>query len=133
MGERMEKVKSHLKENKKSYIACGVTAVVTAVGTIVVMCRKKVVVGDQDIVQVLSYKPHANQHLEVWIEALGDPGNVIQDTTTGTIYPSQGQAARELGLTPSRISNQLNGRTPHVEGHTFAKIGKAGVSSGLAE
>jgi plasmid maintenance system antidote protein VapI len=61
------------------------------------------------------------------VEALGDPGNIIQDTTTGIVYASQGQAARALGVFPARISENLTGKLPNVNGHCFTKIGKAAV------
>lgn len=127
--QKYERAKQHLKDNKKTYIACAGTAVVAAVGTFFATRKATMTVGDQDITQVLSWKPEAHQHLEVWIEALGDPGNIIQDNDTGTIYASQGQAAKELGVTPSAISQQLSGKAPHVRGHTFTKLGKAMVSS----
>ena len=130
MKERIAKVKTHLRENKKTYIACGGTAVVAVLGTLAVVSRGNVTISRQSITQVLSWKPEAHQHLEVWIEALGDPGNIIQDVETGIIYASQGQAARELGLNPSDVSKHLKGATNHVGGHMFTKLGKAMVSSG---
>jgi hypothetical protein len=130
MGTRIEKFKTHMKENKRAYISGGICFLAGVGATAVALCRKdgEVTVGDQDITQILSWRPEAHQHLEVWIEALGDPGNIIQDTTTGTIYASQGQAARELGLNRSRISQHLHGKNDEVEGHTFEKLGKAMVS-----
>ena len=58
----------------------------------------------------------------------GDPGNIIQDNATGSIYASQSQAAKELGLRQIPPSRHLNGFSPNVKGHTFTKLGKAMVS-----
>lgn len=119
-----EKIEAHFKRNKKTYLACGGTAVIAVVGTLYYSKTRPMV--SNTINQGLAYKSPPT--IEVWIEALGDPGNVIQDTTTGTIYASQGQAARELGLKAPAISKHLNGLSPHVNGHTFTKLGKASVS-----
>jgi hypothetical protein len=83
------------------------------------------------LIQVLTYK--SNQTLEVFIEALGDPGNIIQDTTTGIIYASQGQAAKELGVTPGYVSQHLHGRQDHVKGHILKNLGKAMVPSEFSD
>lgn len=75
--------------------------------------------------QILAWK--STQTIEVIIEALGDPGNIVQDTTTGTVYASQGQAARALGVDASTVSKHLNGVLPNVRGHVLTKLGKAAV------
>jgi hypothetical protein len=76
-------------------------------------------------VQVLTWK--SNQTIDIVIEALGDPGDIIQDTATGTVYASQGQAARALGLSRSKLSEHIAGKKSHVKGHVFTKLGKAAV------
>lgn len=122
-----DKIKKHLQDNKKVYIATAAGLVVGAVAGVVA----KSVVGYSDginirPIQALAYK--SVQHIDVHVEALGDPGNIVQDTTTGIIYASQGQAARELGFEPWRLSRHLSGKIPHVHGHVFEKLGKAMVS-----
>jgi hypothetical protein len=125
MNGRIEKIKTHLSENKVTYLSCGATAVVT--GLMVYVYKGKIdnVLVQNKITQVLSWKPNAT--IEVYVEALGDPGNIIQDLTTGSVYASQGQAARELGLSAPTISKHLNGKTTHVKGHIFERISKAAV------
>jgi hypothetical protein len=124
MHERIERVKSHFRENKKTYLACCGTAVVVVVGTLLATDGKVGVSNRQ--IQVLNYK--SKQTLEVFIEALGDPGNIVQDMLTGSVYASQGQAARELGVTPSMVSRHLSGKLPDVAGHKLVKLGKAAVA-----
>lgn len=128
MKERIQKIKQHLKDNRRVYLACGGTAVVAAVGTLLVTRRDELSIFKQEINQPLSWKPTAHNSIEVHIEALGDPGNIIQDTTTGTVYASQGQAARELGVSPSRVSEHLSGKLLDVGGHHLVKLGKAQVA-----
>jgi hypothetical protein len=120
-----DKVKTHFRENKKVYLAIVGTGVVMYVlngrsdaGT---MLQRVTVVGKSGDIQQI-------QTIDVHIEALGDPGNIIQDLDTGIIYASQGQAARELGLSVGEVSKHLNGRNDHVKGHKFAKLGKAHVA-----
>lgn len=123
---RIEKIKLHVKEHKAVYITGGVCLLVGALGGAAYVSKNKMV--DAKVIQGLAYKSPVTQTIEVWVEALGDPGNIIQDTTTGTIYASQGQAARELGVSAAGISKQLNGQTSHVNGHKFEKLGKAMVA-----
>lgn len=119
------KIKNHVRDHKVAYISAGVGIVVGASIATIVLKKPDIQVAPK-IQQILSYKPTAT--LEVHIEALGDPGNVIQDLTTGTIYASQGQAARELGLRASDISKHLAGKSDAVKGHRFVKLGKASVA-----
>lgn len=129
MHSRIEKIKNHLQENKKVYIGTGVGLVVGA-ATTVVICKFRAQPADMQvnnkIQQILSYKPQAT--LEVYIEALGDPGNIIQDTTTGTIWASQNQTAKALGVNPARVSEHLAGKIPDINGHVLTKLGKASVA-----
>ncbi len=117
-------IRKHFRDNKKVYLA-GTAGVVIGAGVAYVGLQNKALVGIRPI-QVLTWK--SKQTVEVFIEALGDPGNIIQDTTTGVVYASQGQAARELDLTASDVSKHLAGKTNHVKGHIFEKIGKASIS-----
>lgn len=118
-----DKTKQHFRDNKNTYLACGVTAVI--VGGITYYLTGKSSLISPKITQVLSYKPMAT--MEVYIEALGDPGNIIQDLTTGTVYASQNQAANALGVNRARISEHLSGQLDSVGGHKFQFLGKASV------
>lgn len=120
------KTKQHLKNHKAVYVTGGICLVVGAASAGLVLRKAPENSVDSKIYQILAWKPKAT--LEVYIEALGDPGNIIQDVTTGTIYASQNQAAKALGVLPCRVSDHLNGRSEHVLGHTFEKLGKAHVS-----
>lgn len=114
----------HFKENKKLYIGIAV-GICLGTGASVMIFHSSALVNIKPV-QILTWK--SKQTIEVFIEALGDPGNIIQDTTTGTIYASQGQTARALGVSPARISEHLAGKIPNVKGHILEKLGKAVVS-----
>ncbi len=123
MNQRIEKSKSHLTENKVTYILCGATVITTAIMVYIYKGKLDKVLVQNKIAQVLSWKPTAT--IEVYIEALGDPGNIVQDLTTGIVYASQGQAAREFGVNPARISDHLHGIIPDVNGHVLIRLAKA--------
>ena len=131
---KIESIKNHVREHKKAYVVGGTVAAVgvaAGVGYILgVRTTPKNVdtlVAPSNTINGLAWKP--TQTIEVVVEALGDPGNIIQDLTTGTIYASQNQAARELGVNAARISEHLAGKIPHVKGHTFEFLGKAAPST----
>lgn len=126
MMHNIETMKNHLRDNKKVYIAATVGVVVGAVSVVLLKRNPTEMSVDNKIQQIFSWKPQAK--IEVYIEALGDPGNIVQDTTTGTIYASQNQAARALGLCKSQVSQYLNGKNVDLNGHDLIKLGKAQVS-----
>jgi hypothetical protein len=56
----------------------------------------------------------------------GDPGNVVQNVRTLYTYPSQGELARQLDVTPAMVSHYFAGRIPHLKGDQYTRLGKAG-------
>ena len=126
MGIRINKIKKHFHDNKKIYAVGSTCLGVGAVLGGVAIVRSSVV--DATVIQGIAYRSPVTQKIDVFVEALGDPGNIIQDVTTGTIYASQNQAARELGVSPARISEHLTGKILDVKGHTLTKLGKAMVA-----
>lgn len=129
MTTQPNKIKQHFKDHKEAYIVGGVClATGVVIGAVTILVVKKG--GNQttvaEMTNIVAWKP--KQTIDVYVEALGDPGNVVQDLTTGTVYASQGQAARALGAYPSDMSKHLAGKKPHINGHIFEKLGKAIVS-----
>lgn len=129
---KIETIKTHVREHKKAYVIGGTVAAVgvaTGVGYILgVRTTPKNVetlVAPSNTINGLAWKP--TQTIEVVVEALGDPGNIVQDLTTGTIYASQNQAAKAVGATSGEMSKHLNGLSNAVKGHKFARLGKAAV------
>jgi hypothetical protein len=128
MGQKIEKVKTHFRENKKTYIACGGTAVVAVVGTLVavIAASDKGQVNTSQKIGNLNW--NATQILDNTVTyqmpARGHRGNVIVDNETKIPYPSQHFAAKELNLNPGNLARHLQGKLPHVKGHTFTKLGE---------
>lgn len=122
---RLNKIKNHLKNNKKVYIAVGATFVVTAVTTYLLTSRVKV---SQSAVNaaVVNWKPTINQEqTTIVVERRGRPGTVVRHDQSGIIYNSETEAAKALEVAISRISDQINGKTKTVNGNTFTKLVEA--------
>ncbi len=129
---KIENIKNHVRENKKAYlVGASSLAVGAAVGVGYALGARttpkdvETLISPSNNINGLSYKP--TQKIEVFVEALGDPGNIIQDMTTGTIYASQGEAARALGVSRSAIHRHLYSGTALSNDHILVKLGKAMV------
>lgn len=122
--DRLSRVKAHIIENKRVYLTGGAGFVLGAAA--VYFRTDDPMVSNKQVQYIAVNSP---QTMEVFIEALGDPGNIVQDIDTGTVYASQGQAARALGVSPSRVSDHLLGRLDNVGGHRLVKLGKATVNN----
>ena len=128
----IEQIKKHIYENRKVYIVAGVSLLVgIMIGGVTVFVLKKSL-GNKVIIDsfnLIKYKsPHTSQTImQVVLPYLGHPGNALQCIETGTIYASQGQAAKELGVNPSTIRKVLNGLQEDIRGLHFTKLTEAGV------
>lgn len=129
---KIESIKNHVREHKKVYVIGGtVAAVGVAAGVGYILGARTVpkdvetLVAPSNTINGLAWKP--TQTIEVVVEALGDPGNIIQDLTTGTIYASQGEASRALGVSRSAITRHLQTGAALSNNHDLVKLGKAAV------
>jgi len=122
--DQRAKIKDHFRENKNVYIAAGVGVLVGAAGCVFLKDSSTLV----SIRETLNFKwksPTTNV-VQLIIPPLGDAGNVVQCVETGTIYASQGQAARELGVRATDVSKHMHGVQEHVAGLHLKLLGKAG-------
>jgi hypothetical protein len=125
MNARIEKIKKHFSENYKIYIVGGTCLVVGVIGGVLASRKGAEMIVDAYKLQINS--PTTNNILTQFIlPALGDPGNVVQCLETGTTYASQGQAARELGVSATNIGNHLHGKISDINGLHLTVLGKAG-------
>ena len=123
MNQKIERIKNHLVENKKVYIAAVAGAVMGGIVVLMIIKYRRLP-SEINVTRILS--PGDENIMKVCINPLGDPGNVVQCVETGTVYASQGQAARELGVYSSRISEHLSGKLPNIHGNHLMFLGKAG-------
>lgn len=126
-----EKLKCHFQKYQDVYILAGVILVSVGAGILIgrsINARKMIkVVGDaatnmiDSRIETVLINPTVNVHLE----RRGHPGYLVQCLETGEVFASQNRAANVFGLSPARISDHLNGRTPDLGGFHFQRLGEA--------
>ena len=104
------KLKRHLSKYKYLYLGIGVGLTVGVGATLV---KGPIVVIKESF---------NNNTINITMK--GHPGNVIEDLTTGVIYPSQNEAAKGLGVNASTLSNYLKGEGKDtIKGHKLVNHG----------
>lgn len=119
--DKMDKIKKHFDENKKVYVGVGVGLVVgAAVATVAFRNNPEVA---QKINQVaIGYRN--NQVLVNFVEN-STPSRPVHLKGTNQYFNSLNEAARETGHSLSRISKNVNGHIPDVNGDVFVDAAKA--------
>lgn len=118
--QTVETVKTHLQENKKVYIASGVSLVVGAVGALAFSGGGTQIV---DSFKLINWKsPHTSQTVLV---RRGHPGFIIRCNQTGELFASQRRAAIANGINQGTLSSHLHGKYPDIGGLTFTCLGEA--------
>jgi hypothetical protein len=119
MNQKLEKAKTHFKENKKVYIAAGVGVVVGAVG--VLLLKNRPTTGAQivqKITPVLSWRPESNNVVIEMIER-STASKPVHLVGTNLYFNSLNEAARETGHHLSQLSKHINGYIPDLNGDVF--------------
>ncbi len=118
-------VRAHFEEHREAYIAGAACLLAGAVGATTVVARKPDILAANKIIALLAWKP--TQILEQHVIQIkrGRPGNPVRCVQTGSVFPSQGEAARSMGLSPGNLSQHLNGKYKHVGGYTFNRLEEA--------
>jgi hypothetical protein len=123
MNERLDKIKTHLKENKTAYIvgAAGVVAGAVVGGVVVYIVAKSNTAS-------ISTEIHGNENvvtnIVVNLQRRMHPGYKVACNETGEVFASINRTAEVMGLSPRRVSEQLRGLIPDVNGHTFVNLGE---------
>ena len=130
----MEKVKKHLRENRKVYIGTASGIAVGAIGMFVYLVKHGYAVSDEEnrkiqiryfegfLNQVSGKKNRIFQRISIYGTPLGRPGNRVIDLDTMKEYASQTLAAHDVGVSDTRMWRHLRGDYPHVHGRRFARI-----------
>jgi hypothetical protein len=118
--ENYEKVKTHIRENKRTYLAVGGTVVVT-----VLITKRPVVTQVAKNTALVVWKPTNTNIAITNVTRRGHPGNIVRCIETGEVFASQNRAADAMRLSRSVLSQHLNGLQPAVSGLTFEKLGEA--------
>lgn len=129
MHERVEKLKTHVRENRRVYISSlvGVLGGI-AIGTTIMMRRQSSpissgisgtadrgisVIGKKVVMSNVSYISQNRQ---------GSPSWVVRCLETGIVFTSQRKAALTMDLPESEISKHLNGALDNVRGYRFERL-----------
>lgn len=126
MSEKIHSIKKHFRDNKKLYIVAGATAAVSVAATVIIMKCQTVSIEHADLVQNINQR------------AIGIGNNLtvvnfIENSTaskpvhlegTNQYFASLSEAARETGHALSRISKNVNGHIPDVNGDVFTLLDK---------
>ncbi len=116
MNERIEKIKNHVKENRKVYIGVAVGFVAGAV-VILVSTNSSTINAYKSVVVT-----GKNNTVIANLARRGHPGYTIVCNETGVPFPSQNYAAKCMNLDPAELSRHLNGMRDQVGGFTFTRI-----------
>lgn len=118
---KLEKIKMHLSENKKTYVGVGVGVVVGAAAATVALHNEAEVA--QKITQVaVGYKN--NQTLVNLVER-STASKPVHLKGTDLYFASLSDAARKTGHNLSKISKQVNGLPADLGGDVFVLLDKA--------
>ena len=117
MNARIEKIKKHFQDNKGTYIACGVTAVVAVAGTLFFVKNKTM---PPQIISTIA--PVFNNEVNPVIINLVErstPSKPVHLVGTNLYFSSLGEAARETGHSLQKLSKHINGHLPDLDGDVF--------------
>jgi hypothetical protein len=122
---KFERVKQHLRENKKTYILCGVTGVVCFAGG--KYLRRPIVIDFQPVIDITN-APVFNNHIE---NNLGRVSKIVRDVVTGQEWAKirylAEEIAKEHGISYDHartlVSQNVHGLRDHVFGKTYEIAG----------
>ena len=126
-NEKIEKAKNHFKENKKVYVAIGVTAVVVGTGMFLGMKSREVkIVQKASQKALVNWKPtiHQEQFVTVELPARGHRGFTIIDEKTLQAWGSIKSAAADIGVSTNVLRDHLKGLRDSIDGHTYKNLGE---------
>jgi hypothetical protein len=127
---KIKKLRKHIRENKKFYIGTATGVAMGVIGTLVYCLRtvktNEVEVGDMSGIDSLLFVGNDNnvlyQHITKYGNKVGRRGNPVFDMTTRKTYRTEALAALDIGVTNTRMSNHVNGKTKHINGHQLIRL-----------
>ena len=130
MIERFEKMKRHIKENRKVYITGGICLITGA--ALGVLMAKRPGMTEEYIASIKAQVSAANknqvlcrnytfQRVSIYGNPIGHPGNPVRCVETGKEFASQSLAAAWAGANSCNMTKHLAGRQEHLNGYTFER------------
>lgn len=111
----MSRIKKHLQDNKKFYIGVGAGAAIVLVAT-KIGSTNVTVSGTGN--QVVGRAKEVNQVMISMIER-STASKPVHLVGTNLYFNSLSEAARETGHSLSKISRNINGHIPDIDGQVF--------------
>ena len=116
----LEKVKTHVQENKKYYVV-GATCLTVGVAA------GAIFLGQQDVIHIavkgsnndIIGKARTVNKTVIELVERSTPSKPVHLVGTNLYFNSLSEAARETGHSLSKISRQVNGHIPDVNGDVF--------------
>ena len=117
MNNRIERIKKHFRDNKKTYIVTGVAVTVSVVTTYLLTRNGSGAQIAQKITQV-GFRNEANPVIVNLIER-STPSKPVHLVGTDLFFSSLNEAARKTGHSLTQISKCANGLIPDINGDIF--------------
>jgi hypothetical protein len=118
MDTRVDKIKTHFRENKKVYFGTAFGVVVGAIGVISMMVVSK----DNDLAAMkITQLGFWNEVKPTTINLVerSNPSKPVHLVGTNLYFNSMSEAARETGHHLSMLSKHLHGQIPDLNGDVF--------------
>ena len=129
MGERIQKVKNHIRAYRVTYISCGITAVGVAGFTCLIMRGRHAEnsmgsdrLDGESVRSLLFFSNGNNLVTSIEREGRGHPGYIVRCLETNQIFGSQNKAANAMRISEKLISKHINGEFDHANGYHFERI-----------
>jgi hypothetical protein len=133
---KIEKVKTHLHENKKFYIGLGVGICIAGITYTIMRGRYEALAtsgayglktADTSVtMRPLFFMSRQNSVVSVVSRSgRGHPGYIIQNLDTGVYFSSQREAAKAFNISETLLSKHLAGKIADVAGFSFERINMA--------
>lgn len=119
MNERIDRVKSHLRENKKAYIAgaAGLAVGVVSVGTAFLLNKDYEAQIVQQVKQI-AWRANSNQ-VVINLTEKSTPSKPVHLVGTNLYFDSLSDASRKTGHSLPKLSRHVNGHIPDLNGDVF--------------
>lgn len=120
----MSKIKDHFVNHKELYIGIGIGAVVAVAGTCAYLALNPKAAGIVQNTVVIGMNNRVNPTIVNFIER-STPSKPVHIVGTDSYFDSLHEAARKTGHSVARISKNVNGKIPSVNGDVFELLNVA--------
>lgn len=125
MSEKIDRIKKHFRDNKKTYIAIGVTATVTAAVTYIIVKKNAIEIPPMDFNNHIEGDNNTIlQEIHINMCRPGNKAFVVQCIEDQRVWPSIRAAAEDLNISAGKLGSHLKGKFPDVDGLHFEKVGE---------